>query len=249
MRSAKDGFKPYCKPCARDHLREWNRKRGAKPRRTVDEIYPVPGMKRCSKCSVVKRLEDFCANRAAKDGRAVRCRDCARIARRKYRETAAGQMKEQAYKENNADKLAAYQARWAKDNPGARREYEKRWRDANPDKVREIRRQWITNNPDKYAAWLKRYRAENMAAYASRQALRRARKANAPHGDPHDAAAYSEILREGICELCGSTGPIHIDHIEALSIGGEHGWENFAGLCPSCNHSKNDEALLLHMLR
>jgi 5-methylcytosine-specific restriction endonuclease McrA len=106
----------------------------------------------------------------------------------------------------------------------------KRWR---REKRNKVARRWRKENPEKERASKSRRRASRLGAI---------------QGDPTDAAAYEQILRQGICELCGAKGPIHVDHIEALSTGGEHGWENFAGLCPSCNGSKHDKSLLLSML-
>jgi 5-methylcytosine-specific restriction endonuclease McrA len=101
---------------------------------------------------------------------------------------------------------------------------------------------------DKHLRLSREYARANADKRRNYESKRRALKANAPQGDPAEAAAYAEILREGICELCGAKGPIEIDHIDALSTGGEHGWENFAGLCKSCNSSKQDKSLLHHII-
>lgn len=148
-------------------------------------------------------------------------------------------------------------------NPAKEREYRRRWRDNNPDKQRAAERQWTTDNRDKKREaglrWreanrlgerlrVRQHNEDNIDQSRARRAKRRARKANAPQGSPIEAAAYEQILRSAPCELCGSKVPIHIDHIEPLSKGGEHGWENFAGLCQSCNSRKHDKPLLMHML-
>ncbi len=131
----------------------------------------------------------------------------------------------------------------------ANREACRRYRAKNPEKTRQRQRRWRKANPEKARARVRRYRERNLGKDSDRSVRRRALKANAPQGDSAEAVAYAEILREGICELCGSHGPIEIDHIIPLSTGGEHGWENFAGLCQSCNSGKKDTSLLLHLLR
>lgn len=113
------------------------------------------------------------------------------------------------------------------------RAYQRRWREENHAKKLEEGRRWSKANPQKG----RMYRAK-----------RRAAEALAKVGDLQAAAAYAEILRKGICELCGTKGAIEIDHIEPLSKGGEHGWENFAGLCKPCNRTKYDQPLLIGML-
>jgi 5-methylcytosine-specific restriction endonuclease McrA len=163
------------------------------------------------------------------------------------------------YRENNREKLRGRGRRWAAENP----EKVRRWREMHPEKAREAARHWsATNrekknasaqrwrdkNPEKDRARKRVHRENNRNKYSAYEGRRRALKANAPQGNPTDAAAYYEILREGICEQCGSHGRIEIDHIEPLSKGGEHGWENFAGLCQSCNSSKGDKSMLMHML-
>ena len=122
------------------------------------------------------------------------------------------------------------------------------WRKNNPERRRAGVKCWVINNITQVRMYTRRWNEENASIKRAHCARRRALKASAPQGDPKEAAAFAEILREGICELCGSHGPIEIDHIVPLSTGGEHGWENFAGLCKSCNASKHAKPLLQHML-
>ncbi len=132
-------------------------------------------------------------------------------------------------------------------DPEKQREWQQRWRERNRAMLSAKSRAWYADNRDRALARMADYRVDNLALYAGHAAKRRALKANAAQGDASESSAYADILREGICELCGSRGPIEIDHIEALSTGGEHTWENFAGLCRSCNASKHTESLLSHM--
>jgi 5-methylcytosine-specific restriction endonuclease McrA len=134
--------------------------------------------------------------------------------------------------------------RYYADNRAGELERRRGYREDHPDD----NRQYYADNRDARLAYNRQYYATRPSKRREEVSRRRAMKANAPQGDPADAATFSEILREGICELCGVKGPIHIDHIEPLSKGGEHGWENFAGLCVSCNSSKGPQLLLVSML-
>lgn len=136
------------------------------------------------------------------------------------------------YAKNRKKKIAAVRQRCA-DDPERRRMYMRRYRIANAEKLRVYNARWEEENQEKKRARVARHRAL---------------KVSAPQGDAVLAADYEQVLRQGVCEQCGSRGPVHIDHIEPLSTGGEHGWENFAGLCQSCNSRKGTKSLLLGML-
>lgn len=146
-------------------------------------------------------------------------------------------------KKNHAKELARTQ-KWQEDNPTHNRERYQKYRDKEVARVNKYRDE---NRGDVNARNRQRLR-NNREKIRPLEARRRARKANAPQGAPTEAAAYEQILRSAPCELCGSKVPIHVDHIEPLSKGGEHGWENFAGLCQSCNSHKNSKSLLVYLL-
>jgi 5-methylcytosine-specific restriction endonuclease McrA len=152
------------------------------------------------------------------------------------------------YNEEHREARTAHKRAWAANNRDRERKRQQRWREANPEKVRDNNRRYYEENEDKARESSRRYHAGNPDKHAARMSRRRARKLNAPQGDPVEAAAYAQILREGICEVCGSKGPIEIDHIEPLSKGGAHDWTNMAGLCKSCNASKGDKSLLHFLL-
>ena len=43
-------------------------------------------MKRCSKCSLTKELDEFNKNKSKKDGLATECKHCKKLQDKKYRE-------------------------------------------------------------------------------------------------------------------------------------------------------------------
>jgi len=200
-------------------------------------------MKRCSKCGEEKPLEDFALRTDSGRRRGV-CRACVRRGER---------LAERARRKNNLDKCRANDRAKYRRNRAAAQARQRRYRARYPDKIAARSAARYRDNPEQAAVWRDTWRAANPEKYRAHQRPAASRyrglKANAPQGDSVDAAAFAEMLRQGICELCGAHGPIHVDHIEALSTGGEHGWENFAGLCPSCNSGKHNASLLTHLLR
>jgi 5-methylcytosine-specific restriction endonuclease McrA len=67
-------------------------------------------------------------------------------------------------------------------------------------------------------------------------------------GDPADTDEYARILRGDPCVYCGARAS-DIDHIDAISRGGAHAWDNLTAACHGCNVSKYSELLLALLLR
>ena len=76
---------------------------------------------------------------------------------------------------------------------------------------------------------------------------RRARKLDAPQGDPRLTREYLLLIKDDPCVYCGAPGEDN-DHIVSLVNGGAEAWDNFARTCRSCNTSKHDKHLLTCML-
>lgn len=55
-----------------------------------------------------------------------------------------------------------------------------------------------------------------------------------------------ELLRRDhhVCQYCGSTKQLTIDHIVPLSKGGKHTWDNVVTACERCNQRKGDRTPL-----
>ena len=96
---------------------------------------------------------------------------------------------------------------------------------------------------DAYRKW----RRNTPAREALRCARRRARKVNAPQGDPQLLEAYAEVLQGDPCSFCGAQME-QLDHIQALDDRGSHDWTNLTAACRKCNASKNATPLLLWIL-
>jgi len=91
---AKDGLQSNCKAC----MREASKRRGkalTAAHRAARGVHLLaaplaPGHKLCSVCGAEKVLEEFYFHLRADNGRAARCRDCAKQAgKRRYKEAVA----------------------------------------------------------------------------------------------------------------------------------------------------------------
>ncbi len=153
------------------------------------------------------------------------------------------------YRAKNPDKVAAINRAWDAEHRMARCAAARLRRKMHGAALRELERHRRDSDIERARAKDRAKYARNPTAAKNRQRRRRAVKCGAVQGDAQEAADYESILRQRVYELCGSRGPIEVDHIEALSTGGEHGWENFAGLCRTCNARKHDASLLIHLLR
>lgn len=58
-----------------------------------------------------------------------------------------------------------------------------------------------------------------------------------------DVGNYYAALKADPCAYCGAAGGA-IDHVDPRSRGGANHWENYAGVCTSCNTTKRDRPLL-----
>ena len=75
---------------------------------------------------------------------------------------------------------------------------------------------------------------------AARKARRRARQYNTTvHAMPSNYADVIKGYYGGMCQACGATEQLEIDHVVPLAMGGEHTLHNMQVLCRSCNGKKS----------
>ncbi len=130
----------------------------------------------------------------------------------------------QKWKKANKAKHVAGSARWAKQNPERAKEAGARWRQKNPEKIRANTKQWRQKNTDRHVA---------------HNHKRRALKANS-------SGQYTRQEWEALCErhhyrclACGRQGvALTVDHVVALTRGGDNTIDNIQPLCGPCNSRK-----------
>lgn len=50
-----------------------------------------------------------------------------------------------------------------------------------------------------------------------------------------------QVKRGAVCVRCGASGPLTVDHIVPLALGGTHRLENLQAMCEPCNLAKGTE--------
>lgn len=184
------------------------------------------GTKHCSKCSEVKPLDEFRADKRAADGRRSECAACTR----------------------------AYHAKWRERNREHVREYLREWKDEHADKVAEYARDYYSRNTEEYAARKRQDRAANPEKYKAygrayfertreehraRYHAYQARKKNAATVDlTADEWAAIVAAYNGKCAYCGETCVPEVEHVVPMVLGGSHTAANIVPACRACNKRK-----------
>lgn len=190
-----------------------------------------------------------CERKCVKCGHLFTSRDCDACKRaymaRKYRE--------------NPDQYRRRASEWRKANPERKDAWSKRWRDRNTERVnavakaryyrdleasRDKARRYREDNRDKLRARRKAKYHEDIEDRRAKSRLesntRKARLVGAGGTLSPDIATRLMVLQKGRCACCSERlVKYHIDHIHALSRGGENIDRNVQLLCPPCNLSKN----------
>lgn len=81
--------------------------------------------KKCSECKIIKNINEFYINRSCKDGYQYRCKGCANIYDKKYRE-------------KNKKEINKYKKKYREEN----KDYFKEWRKENSDKIKEHKKNY-----------------------------------------------------------------------------------------------------------
>lgn len=176
--------------------------------------------KQCGKCKETKALDEFHRWSMSKDGHADWCKPC-----------------KSAHGKSPAGKATA------------RRTYQK-----HRDKRLAENKTWQQNNRERYrermAAAQRRAYARNPEKFKNKQHMRRLAKLEGfrySNGVESDEWDYRIEEFNFACAYC--LKPIfgsHIeqDHMQPLSLGGEHAIENLVPACRSCNAAKSNRSLL-----
>jgi 5-methylcytosine-specific restriction endonuclease McrA len=141
-----------------------------------------------------------------------------------------------------------YIAAWRKANPDKLRAQTKRYKDKNRDRLRAQNlaryHQLMATDPDSVRAQRLAYAKTPKGAIYNRLAAHKRR------GVRYDAEAreYVALILKDPCVYCGG-GAVEVDHVTPITKGGSGHSSNLAPACRSCNARKNDESLLVFMLR
>lgn len=180
-------------------------------------------VKKCSKCCLLKTLDEFYVNRQAKDGLDHRCKSCGRA----YT-TARYRRKAQPRKRNPPGQFKhgahGYKVKGCRCSVcnEARRVYDQKWRLNNPDKIKARRQRFEETHRTHRASYTRNYRARKTKAAGTAT----------PQQVKDRIAFYGER-----CYLCRQPYQ-DIDHVIPLSRGGSNWPANLRPICKKCNGTK-----------
>lgn len=148
-------------------------------------------MKVCTKCGDEKPFEEFHKDKAGRDGHRPECKPC----KRKL---------DQAWNQRTAKQRAKVKKKYRQENKEKIRAYNNEYRKKNPEKVREIKKRERIKNAERYREYEKRTRPQ----HAAREAKRRAKKLKA-------TPSWADITGIELFYMMCPEG-YHVDHIVPL---------------------------------
>ena len=208
--------------------------------------------KSCSKCKIEKPVSEFCKNKRNKDGLHPWCKAC----RKEYREVNKAAISEyhNKYKKVNKEAIYEYQNKYREANKDILSVRMKEYREVNKNELLVKGRKYREINKDERLIYMKEYRQSDVGKAANKKANHkyRALKFNTT---VENFSPIEIFERDGYrCQLCGKktrpdykpNHPLypHLDHIQPISLGGEHSRKNTQCLCHHCNLSKSNTGIL-----
>ncbi len=110
-------------------------------------------MKKCTKCGIEKPLSEFYKNKATKDGKRSRCKNCFAL-----------------YRLENKDKITEYNARYYQENKEKICKKQTLYQQENKDKIAEYNARYRLENKGKITKQRALYRLENKGKIAKQRA-------------------------------------------------------------------------------
>lgn len=180
-------------------------------------------MKPCKKCKETKPVDSFHKWSLSKDGKADWCKSCRSAHSKKPDIRQADKERYKQWYEANKPKALASSKQWQHDN---REKYR-----AN---MRKAARKAYAANPLKFINRAHEARIERWAIYDS---------AENPITEQQWADRLVEF--EDCCAYCHKPSErLQQDHIQPISKGGQHTYDNVVPACAFCNASKGSKSLL-----
>lgn len=191
-------------------------------------------------------------------------------AKQRYRNSEKGRLKAALYRAEHKEEIAEKGRRfrqehkeevkerkrlYAQENAAKIAEYQREYQRKNRTSIRVNKAEYRESHREDIARWSKKYfTTEKGRAYCLNMAhKRRARLANTPPDRMMTRGDLISIRQEYTsCAYCLAPLPVgkrEIDHVTALSRGGEHVPENIVICCRSCNSAKGNRGLIQWLQR
>lgn len=135
---------------------------------------------------------------------------------------------------------------WRLANPEKDREQRRRYSEKHREELNRKSREWHRDNYEKSRATSRAY-WQTEAGKANRRAANFKRRAGRLRNLDAETREYLKVIATDPCSYCGGVADT-VDHIVALSRGGENHWTNMTAACLSCNSRKHNKSLLVFLL-
>lgn len=118
--------------------------------------------KTCTKCGVLRPIEQFAKDSRNKSGYGAHCRECDRASSRQWYESNKVRHSEytEDYYAKNRDKIVEYQKQYRKENVEQIREQKREYYLANKERLNARMAEYYERNREKIAAYQREYRAK-----------------------------------------------------------------------------------------
>lgn len=160
-------------------------------------------MKLCTKCKILKKLEDFNKDKRTKDGYTTTCKNCSKEVKQRY--ALKTRDKQKQYRQEHKDRISSYMKNYRDEHRESAHQNNKKWRSENPERCLENARRWRAKN------------IEHMREYKSHSsALRRAKLQQAV--PPWADLEKIKVIYKKRCILSKEMGETyHVDHVIPLT--------------------------------
>lgn len=147
----------------------------------------------------------------------------------------------QKYRQENRERLVAFDKARHAANPEYRREQAKQWAKDNPERHRKLTKKWADNNRDKQRAAIAAWEKANPSKVKAIKMKRRARVMGAEGQFSAEEWDQLKLQTGNVCLSCGapeSEKTLTADHVIPLASGGSNRIDNIQPLCKVCNSTK-----------
>lgn len=201
--------------------------------------------KKCCKCLLDKKYNEFYKKKDAADGLHPACKACVKERNKEwYAENSGGKkLKSKIYRMENIEKVKeaariSYSINREKMLQGMRV-----YREKNKDKLNKSSRDYYQENSASLKLYQINYRSMNRVKRASSLLKSQEKRKEAmANGMPHHQFNEWVMAQDKICFYCKNdcSNGYHVDHFIPISKGGTHTAENLRIACACCNLSKHD---------
>jgi len=121
-------------------------------------VFKITMEKKCTKCGVVKSLDNFGRHKGQNDGKRSHCKSCCKHYDKIYRQNNKEKIK--ISKQDNKEKIKEYNKEYYKNNKDKVNKNQREYYKNNKDKVKETQKIYIKKNKGKNREYLKKYLKE-----------------------------------------------------------------------------------------